>query len=743
MTRFAAIILSLIALATAAIAADKDKNKKEADAVAALMEATRPSLLTLYIHPKRLTGEQLEDVDPSTRSILSSYLRQEYPMRITAVVFNKKGWILTSDRMLDLRMIKKIEAEPIGGKRFEVKVIGILRRTPIMVLAAKDPKTATLTPVKFAASPKLDFATQLSGVSMSYSGNELLFGGSMAAKPFVIRRPAGTEAVVFRGLSGSSGITIIGDRKGRPIGVLPAGVAPESKQEDFLWIAGDVAKQKLYSTEQQVADRERLAELTLKYTMKVTVTFRVEGSGRGRYYSSSSDSEREQTLFGMAIDPTHLVVPTMLARKRAEKIERIEVEIDGKDVPCQLLGAIKTARAMILKLEKGTFPTAAQLADNQTIPWVAPLMNANFRKKYGTVDVQIFPDRCNGLTRAFGGVFRYRTIRHSRGQAAVLLDDRGRILGAHLVERPPHETIRQIRERGLSQYGGSRSGGEMVLFTGAELREMLTTDPKKLDQRIRAMTKDRQYRRPWLGVEVSAMNKELAESMDIRKPTRDGQLGLVVGVIYPSSPAAKLGLKQTDMLLKITPAEKPDLEIELKSSFAQISGGGEYVSDIDFSKIDRSTYIRPNWKPRNSFFPRLLDEIGIGEKIEVTWLSGSKLITRPLTIEMAPRDMRSAKKATDEKTGLTVKELTYEVRQGYKLASDAPGVLVVKAKGGSPAALAKLGVFSIIAKVNETPITSPEQFTKLLTAARKASKKSVKLFIQTPGSSRFADLNLK
>ena len=742
MTRFAAIILPLIALATAAIAADNDKDK-EADAVAALMEATRPSFLTLYIHPKRLTGEQLEDVDPSTRNTLSSHLRREYPMRTIAVVFNKEGWILTSDLMLDPRMIEKIEAEPIGGKRFEVKVIGILRRTPIMVLAAKDPKAAALTPVKFADAPKLDFSTQLSGVSMSYSDDELLFGGSMTGKPFVIRRPTGTEAIVFRGLGGGGGIAIIGDREGRPIGVLPAGVAPESKQEDFLWIARDLAEQKLYSIEQQTADREKLAALTLRYTVKVTVTFRVEGSGRGRYYSSSSSSsEREQTLFGMAIDPTHLVVPTMLARKRAEKIERIEAKINGKDVPCQLLGAIKTARAMILKLEEGTLPAVAQLADNQTIPWVVPLMSAGFREKYGAVDVQVFPDRCIGRTRAFGGVFRYRTRRYNRG-AAMLLDDRGRVLGGHLVERPPHETIRHIREYGLSRYGGSRSGGEMALFTGAELRKMLTTDPKKLDQRIRAMTKERQHRRPWLGVEVSAMNKELAESMDIREPTRDGKLGLVVGVIYPNSPAAKLGLKQTDMLLKITPAEKPDLEIELKSSFAGISGGGEYVSDIDFSEIDRSTYVRPNWKARNSFIPRLLDEIGIGEKIEVTWLSGSKLITRPLTIEMAPRDMRSAKKATDEKTGLTVKELTYEVRQGYKLAADAPGVLVVKAKGGSPAALAKLGVFSIIAKVDDTPITSPEQFTKLLTAARKASKKSVKLFIQTPGSSRFADLNLK
>ena len=110
MTRFAAIILPLIALATAAIAADKDN--KEADAVAALMEATRPSFLTLYIHPKRLTGEQLEDVDPSTRNTLSSYLRREYPMRTIAVVVNKEGWILTSDLMLDA----KVEIEALAYK---------------------------------------------------------------------------------------------------------------------------------------------------------------------------------------------------------------------------------------------------------------------------------------------------------------------------------------------------------------------------------------------------------------------------------------------------------------------------------------------------------------------------------------------------------------------------------------------------------------------------------------------------
>ena len=40
-------------------------------------------------------------------------------------------------------------------------------------------------------------------------------------------------------------------------------------------------------------------------------------------------------------------------------------------------------------------------------------------------------------------------------------------------------------------------------------------------------------------------------------------------------------------------------------------------------------------------------------------------------------------------------------------------------------------------------VTGCEQFGKLLAAARKAGKASVKLFVLTPGSSRFADLNLK
>jgi S1-C subfamily serine protease len=739
-------VAAALALLLTALPASADEEKDSPDGVAALMAATRGNFLTVRFYARELPPEQREEEDPYSGSLLAGYARREIPLEVTGLALGSGGRVLIHDQLLDMRMIRRIEGELIGGKPFEMVFLGVLPRTTLAVLAPKD-ASVSLAPVAFSPAPALDGETKLCAVSLILDNDEQVFGGATGSKPMIIRRK-GKDAWVYRGLGTGSFLAVVGDEEGRPIGVLPPNFAPESGQEDILWVAKDLEGQPLYAAEKIVADRQRAAAKLGEAAFKITFTFRAEsGRSGGSYYPGSGQegNDREQHLVGIALDQTHLLVPTMFNRKQAAKVEQVEVQIGEDKHAATLLGALRGARAMIVKLDAGSLPSAVDFTDATDLPWVTPVMNASVDLKYGKVDVRAYMDRCIGKERSFGGAYHFKTLRQFRRDgAAVIMNSQGGILGMTLAKRPPFETIRKIRQYGMSRYGGDSPGdGDVVTFPAVELSGMIRTEPEALDRRIRSLPKDDLYRRAWLGVEVSGLNKKLAEQLEIQKPTRDGELGMLVSVVYPDSPAEKLGIKPSDVLLKITPAGNPDLDVELKSQFAELENSSDYYGDMEIDEIDRGAFVRPVWKARDNFMTSLLDEIGVGEKIELSWLDGQEVKTAPLTIQMAPRDLRSARKATDELTGLTVKELTYEVRQGYKLAPDAGGILVVRAKSASKAALARLGVFSILSKLDDQAITDPDQFISLLEAARKAGKTSVKLFVITPGDSRFADLALK
>ena len=74
----------------------------------------------------------------------------------------------------------------------------------------------------------------------------------------------------------------------------------------------------------------------------------------------------------------------------------------------------------------------------------------------------------------------------------------------------------------------------------------------------------------------------------------------------------------------------------------------------------------------------------------------------------------SADQFQETSIGLTVRELTYEVRKVLRLPADAPGVVVSKVESGSKAAVAQIGPYEIISAVNGQPATSLKEFERLV-----------------------------
>ncbi|MBM4030146.1 MAG: PDZ domain-containing protein, partial [Planctomycetes bacterium] len=103
----------------------------------------------------------------------------------------------------------------------------------------------------------------------------------------------------------------------------------------------------------------------------------------------------------------------------------------------------------------------------------------------------------------------------------------------------------------------------------------------------------------------------------------------------------------------------------------------------------------------------------------------------------------SAARYKNDKLGLTVKDVTYEVRAALRLKPEEPTIVVVKVEQGTPAALARINTYELIRAVDGVSIDNVETFEKLITQAQQARKESVRVTVEWMGKTRLADLKFE
>ena len=104
--------------------------------------------------------------------------------------------------------------------------------------------------------------------------------------------------------------------------------------------------------------------------------------------------------------------------------------------------------------------------------------------------------------------------------------------------------------------------------------------------------------------------------------------------------------------------------------------------------------------------------------------------------------MDSALRAKDDAAGITVKELTYEVRHALHLDGGDAAVLVSAVEDGMAAFQARINVNELIRETDGAPVADPAAFAAALTAARAAGKPSIRVVVQRLDKTRFVDLRL-
>ncbi len=736
----------------------------------ALIEAAKASFVVVKIWYKKDLSEPAAALGDNwrVRQIYEEFVDSKCPDERPGLVLDDKGHVLIYDDGLEERFLDRIEVTDVRGQTFPAVREKLLFGSSGVLLKVGPEAAGKLSTLRFAAFQDEGVNSKLTQAALHKCDEEwrIHFGPLQPAVRYGPQEP-GNVYYGYRldarydsrlgAAAADSSPVIVADEDGRPVGCCVDSFM-DLRQEECLWKGPDLLKAGGIAFSRLKSAEDELREKLTPAVHEVVIAFHQGGGGESYGPSLPSlppflrvaaqprvEAGREITAYGVAISPTEVLVPMRLSSKVAAEIETISLKFTPfRRTPVEFVGAFKDFGAFLVRLPKGSLSAHVALARSD-LPKMRPFWVACARKRFGAKYVDLTWNRVYGKSRGYEGKYYWEPGRDIR-EGSLLLDLDGSLGGVYLHQRVEDEEQRQL-ERGQSYFGPYVPRGDARIFAISEIRDELSEPLAHLDARIQVKTRTESKRRAWLGVEFVLMDAELAEQLKVETPTKDGQLGFLVSAVYPSSPAEKLGIQVGDILLRIQAPRRP-YPVELSRELA-VGPGARY----DFGARwrpggpEEMGPAEASWKQRDNGLTRALDAIGVGERVKITFHrmgeeGAGKTETLEYVIEQAPPDFDSAPKWKNRKIGLTVKDLTYEIRTALRLGPSDPGVIVANVEDGSPMDTARIFANEVITRLDGQPLQSARQMRELIAGARQAGRDKVRLTVFRLGKTRFADLSI-
>ena len=176
--------------------------------------------------------------------------------------------------------------------------------------------------------------------------------------------------------------------------------------------------------------------------------------------------------------------------------------------------------------------------------------------------------------------------------------------------------------------------------------------------------------RAWLGIGMLPVDEKIAERFKLDKPR-----GVLIDQVMDGSPAEKAGLKPLDIILK-----------------------------IDGKEVNQSNEVQSAVILKNP-----------GDMITLTILRNG--VEKEIRVKLGQRKEEKSSKGghgTISKLGLTVQNLTDEIRSRLNAYENDKGVIVTEVKPYSAAADAGIHKYDLITKIESYPIRSVSDYRKVL-----------------------------
>jgi len=728
-------------------------------------ETARKALIRVEIYfkkPERPEEVELEDSELGLEGI-SRYVEEKRSKDLVGVVLNSAGDILIPEVRLDEATLDRIEVISWDGERKGAKIKALFVDSPAMLLEAEGGGLKNVAPPLFAPAPSTEEEI-LRVIGLYYAKPRWELQSSSWSAQSVLYEKPGSPSFQYSTDSYAAqrnNARIIFNASGDPVGIDVTSTFEEG-EETGLWKGESFARAETIPYEGYKKFRKDWAQNYDAVVHEVKVEFRKKSRGEsgsegffGRLMSAAENRAdkpfKELKGYGPAIDDKVIFVPMAIPQARAKLIDKITVTVGKKPVQGKFMGAFKPFAGFLVELQEGQFPQVAELGKAEAIPRVKPFYALRAQEKLGGKYMIVLFNRWLQMDKGYKNEYHWQP-EHFMREGDFILDAQGRLAGVWLSERKEGEEIRKAaRAQSYSFMGRSYSDKDwdynrdknQIFYSAQYLAKVFASPEEYFDPTIKALGKDEERRRFWLGVEFDPINKDLAKSLKVEKPTVDGTIGLLVSTVYDNSPASRIGIKPGDILLRIKP--EGDMEsLDMKYAHEQY--------DFDFDEGDIPPQLqsmgfkmpeKAPWRSQENYLNNLLETMGGGRKISLTYLSEGQEKTAELTIEPAPMDFDSAPKFKDKDLGLTVKDMTYEVRKALDMKPDAPGVVIAKVEEGSPASVARLNLYEIIAQVDGKPVMNSEEFGNAIKAAREKQKDTVQIQVISLDKTRFADLQLK
>jgi len=437
--------------------------------------------------------------------------------------------------------------------------------------------------------------------------------------------------------------------------------------------------------------------------VRVTLHFRSPKKEAGGRLHGRGDEESatENHVVGILLDGGRVLVLANLKPKVTARLEKVVVHLfTGDPVEAKFAASLLDYGCFLATLEK---PMAGAIAFSPM-----PVLDARSRA------LPAAETRLQGENRV--AYYDHRRIinyevgwRHQvypevagRDEGLFLFDPQGALLAAPVAHREK-----------VSAEGRYASREDVKLTPAAYLRTVLADLAKNVDPQNVPLTEAEEQRLAWLGVELQGLNRDLARENKVSAFTRDGETGAIVSYVYPDSPASKAGIEPGWILLRLRAEGQPKpLEVEVGEDAAD---RGPFPWDrLDELQEQYFERIPPPWPSAENPFTRALTDLGFGKKVQAECFHDGKAVTKGFVVTASPPHYDSAPRHKAAALGLTVRNLTYEVRRYFQKAENDPGVIVSRIEPGSKASVAGIKPFEMITHVNDKPIASIRDFEKAI-----------------------------
>lgn len=635
--------------------------------------------------PRDLREKVDGDDRPSVRGAnLGQLLSRNLPLEEVGYAIAANRFVI-ADPVVRSRWIKRIEIE-FEGRAYAAREL------------LRHPEAGTVT---------LETAEPVAGVK------PLDFAGDAAGKPafrFTAMRDEGCLWTALKALKGAASrlcresgeiecvngeLALAVTSNGQAVafstpGVFPFGREPLAAPAGWAAEPGDSLDRTCDRLEKTL--RRRILPVYLRFETDVKGTSR----SSGRYSRSGSDDERY--VMGLVQDGGEVFVPASLSSEETARLALIEAtDPGGAKHRLEFVGSCAEWGAFVARFAGGRLPDGLEPLPVLGRPARELRHQLGFGVDGGNLAGQLKwslrPIRLMALTRMRGGEWVYPYA----GERVLLVDAEGRLVTMSLERRNAERRWNSEEDVGSATFAS-------LVRERAFNPEYV---PRGDDERVRL---------GWIGVETQELTREVAEekrALEFTVACRGN--GSLVSKVYPGTAAAKAGLVEGDVLL----------DMRLKGAFTRMEletndyGGFDWSEFFggDCGSLDGSRGSTP-WPAADGGLNRTFSRLGIGTAVVVAWVHDGKRQEAEMTIEQVPTNFRSAPRSRNRDIGMTVCDLTFEVRSYFRIPENENGVVVLKLKDGDPAAVAGLRPYEIITEVNGKPVAGAKDFGRRIKGVR-------------------------